>query len=442
MRPLLATLLLTALLAACRTTSDPRLAALPEYVQPRPVAMKVPYPIILLHGLGQKADAWNAEATNYFSNDLGLRSGGVLHVQQGTITSSLAGAADADFYVMSFRNPHDSIAAWASELTTAVDWVRSRTGADRVILIGYSMGGLAARTYLTRRLTDHHVKRLVTVGTPHLGSPYARIWSWKTSMQRCVAEGNILVQAPCKAALAAIQGTEGDVPYDAPAVRDLRRPEDGGTFLRNLGKYAHPLDVEYVSVIGTVDMLNEVQALSEGWIQEVMRKALSVSGGGLTDLFEAGDGVVSARSQDIMNVEFFRIDPARRRTSRTVNLPSVHLDHLRRSIDIQRTALDEKPEFKGADFVRQGDTAYVVVDVTDHIPMLCRLQVEAVTDDGRTISFATPAGSTRMVRTPDGLVARFLVPLRDGAGTVIPRRVKGTITNTFGQTATFSRDRR
>ena len=60
----------------------------------------------------------------------------------------------------------------------------TRTGADRVILVGHSMGGLAIREYLQRRALDglpmwwpfrdqddgHRTAAAVTYGTPHQGS--------------------------------------------------------------------------------------------------------------------------------------------------------------------------------------------------------------------------------------------------------------------------------
>ncbi len=61
--------------------------------------------------------------------------------------------------------------------------VLNYTGAEKVILIGHSMGGLCAREYLQRRTAGvptnwidpsspdgHKVARFVTIGTPHLGS--------------------------------------------------------------------------------------------------------------------------------------------------------------------------------------------------------------------------------------------------------------------------------
>lgn len=401
-------------LAALGCSSVPsritRLAPLPV-VEPV-TTMTVPYPILLLHGLGQKADAWHGNATRYYLNDLGMRDGGLLHVDRdGKIVSSETGRNDGDLYVMQFRSPHDSINAWRDELDAAITYVRAQTGADRVILVGYSMGGLAARAYLTKRYTDHHVKRLITIGTPHLGSVYAKVWNWKTQMEDCVAGGNIIAAPLCKAALAAIQGSEGNVPYDAPAVRDLRRPEDGGDYLRKLGKYAHPLDVEYVSVIGDVDVSTELQHLSEAALQEIVRKALTMLSGDVGELFEGGDGVVSRKSQDIMNIEYFTADPSRKRATRTIEVGSVHMDHLQTSTEIQRISLDEKTELKGAGMYRLGDSAAIAITYADHIPARCTVQVRVLRNEQLVHESTLSAAFSQLIRTADGIVSRMVFPL-------------------------------
>ncbi|MCX6141259.1 MAG: alpha/beta fold hydrolase [Candidatus Kapabacteria bacterium] len=400
--------------------------------------MKVPYPIILLHGLGQKADVWHGAATQYFSKDLGLSYGGDLRVDStGRLNVAGPNGGDADFYTVAFSDPHDSVNAWRDELETCIAHVLAATGADRVILVGYSMGGLAARAYLVKRFTDHHVKRLITIGTPHLGSPYARIWTWKAAMEECVRQQNVIIAQPCKAALAAIQGSEGDVPYDAPAVRDLRRPEDGGDFLRKLSKYAHPLDVEYVSVIGDVNLLDEVKNLRSGSVQEILRKVLSVGGGSVSELFESGDGVVSTKSQDIMNIEYFTVDRSRRRMARVINVGSIHVDHLAKNTDVQRMILDEKAEYKGSSMCIIDGVPNAVVDIADHIPAQCEVSIDVVGE--RSFRFHAPRGSAQLCRTSDGIVARFLVPITGvPLETTSPYTIKITITNTFGYTTTAS----
>lgn len=314
-----------------------------------------------------------------------------------------------------------------------IDDVLVRTGASRVILVGYSMGGLAARAYLVKRLTDHNVKRLITIGTPHLGSPFARIWTWTSSLEQCIRDRNVLLATPCKAALAAVLATQGDVPYEAAAVRDLRRPEDGGTYLQKLSKFSHPLDVEYVSVIGDVDLLDEVKNLRDGALQESLRKVMAVLGGSLTELFESGDGVVSTKSQDIMNIEFFSADKSRRRAARVVNVGSVHKDHLANTSNVQRASLDEKAEFKGAFICGSEGRAQLVVDITDHVPQLC--SVDVILES--TVVARASKGSAALIKTHEGIAARFTIPL-DGLDikNAEPLQLRISIVNTYGYTTT------
>lgn len=427
-------LFLTLVIVGCSSVPSriARLEPLPDVVPVQ--TMTVPYPIILLHGLGQKADAWNGNATKYYVKELGLRDGGVLRVdKEGAVVSSETGRNDGDLYVMQFRSSHDSINAWRDELDAAVTYVLSQTGADRVILVGYSMGGLAARAYLTKRYTDHHVKRLITIGTPHLGSVYAKVWNWKTQMESCVSTGNMIAVPFCKAALSAIQGAEGNVPYDAPAVRDLRRPEDGGDYLRKLGKYAHPLDVEYVSVIGDVDVSDELKKFNEAALQEVIRKALAILNGSVEEAFEGGDGVVSRRSQDIMNIEYFALEPSRKRAARTIQVGSVHIDHLQQSTEIQRISLDEKPELKGAGIYRLADSAALAITYTDHIPAKCTVNVRILRNTDVVFERTLTATDAQLIRTTDGIVSRVVVSLPSSLFPENERlRASFTITNAWG----------
>ena len=77
-----------------------------------------------------------------------------------------------------------AITKQGAALSLVVQDVLARTGADRVILVGHSMGGLAIREYLQRRAPDglpawwarydepdgHRTAAAVTYGTPHQGS--------------------------------------------------------------------------------------------------------------------------------------------------------------------------------------------------------------------------------------------------------------------------------
>jgi triacylglycerol lipase len=67
-----------------------------------------------------------------------------------------------------------NIDAYADVVHGAVEKLRTATGAERVVLVGHSMGGLAARVCL-RRYGDAHVARIVTLASPHHGTILARL---------------------------------------------------------------------------------------------------------------------------------------------------------------------------------------------------------------------------------------------------------------------------
>jgi triacylglycerol lipase len=66
-----------------------------------------------------------------------------------------------------------SIDGYAAQVARRVDALCRETGAERVMLVGHSMGGLVSRAYL-RRYGESRVARLVTLATPHRGSILAR----------------------------------------------------------------------------------------------------------------------------------------------------------------------------------------------------------------------------------------------------------------------------
>jgi len=68
-----------------------------------------------------------------------------------------------------------SIEDLADQLAAHIEGVCAATGADRVILLGHSMGGLVARTYVQRSGAAARVVKVITLATPHHGSELARL---------------------------------------------------------------------------------------------------------------------------------------------------------------------------------------------------------------------------------------------------------------------------
>ena len=67
---------------------------------------------------------------------------------------------------------HGDIDRHAPKIEAQLRGILARTGAEKVVLIAHSMGGLAARAYL-RAYPRAPVARLITLGSPHQGTPSA-----------------------------------------------------------------------------------------------------------------------------------------------------------------------------------------------------------------------------------------------------------------------------
>ncbi|WP_064745518.1 esterase/lipase family protein [Pseudonocardia acaciae] len=106
-------------------------------------------PVLLVHGLMDNRSVFTA-----FRAALRGRGFGVVHGMSFSVRTALTG----------------DVRAAAAELAEHVERLRERTGADRVHVVGHSLGGLVARYYVQRLGGDEAVHTLVTVGSPHGGS--------------------------------------------------------------------------------------------------------------------------------------------------------------------------------------------------------------------------------------------------------------------------------
>lgn len=178
------------------------LAKLPAYGQ----ELHTPYPIIFVHGLKSDDNTWNEMV--YFLSKEGLSFGGRMDFclnQDGNLNTSklpedykdytnatpLHAILKGDFYSVNFdvnnvgelyewpninESNQSAIVKQGRAISDAVRHVIDVTGAQKVILVGHSMGGLASREYLQNKEIwyepniDHHVAKLCTIGTPHGGS--------------------------------------------------------------------------------------------------------------------------------------------------------------------------------------------------------------------------------------------------------------------------------
>jgi pimeloyl-ACP methyl ester carboxylesterase len=104
-------------------------------------------PVLLLHGYGANSGFWTPLSKH-------LSTAGISHA-----------AIDLEPIM-------GSIDDYADRIETAVQKLCAAVGTDKIILVGHSMGGLAARAWL-RRYGCGRLARLITLGTPHFGSTLA-----------------------------------------------------------------------------------------------------------------------------------------------------------------------------------------------------------------------------------------------------------------------------
>lgn len=194
------------LIAAC---------ALPSSAQIDVYDARLPLPVLFLHGMSGDASSWGEMAT-LLANDAGLTEGESLRYclngdgADGTSTLdevlpfTALPSGHADFFRINFEcnaagncwsntaSNSDGIfsgqAAAAKQglaVADAIAEILDATGAPEIVLVGHSMGGLAAREYLqnpeywpvdAEGFAHHRVAKLVTSGTPHNGSNFSVGW--------------------------------------------------------------------------------------------------------------------------------------------------------------------------------------------------------------------------------------------------------------------------
>ena len=86
-------------------------------------------------------------------------------------------------YNLSNESNQASIYKQGYGLKMAIDAILDVTDADKVILIGHSMGGLAARQYIRMYSSLNNVAKIVTIGTPHGGANDSWVPGWLLSFE-------------------------------------------------------------------------------------------------------------------------------------------------------------------------------------------------------------------------------------------------------------------
>lgn len=254
-------------------------------------------PHVLIPGLGFTGSFWSKSKMAGMLKADGWIYGGDIHTElepgnqpmsERKINIKPGHHIPGHFYTVTFSAPELPVIQQGRELAVMIDRIQAITGTETVVLVGHSMGGLAAREYLQSAYYGNDVRACMTVGTPHLGSNFELSNPLLKLVPKC------------------IRNIYWKVDDTSPAVRDLRTDSiylNGGSE-KNSDPFYPDKDINANGFVGDdIVGLNEIQKHPlPGGIPYI-----SVIGGGNAPIStmrqsRVSDGIVDIDSQDLNEV--------------------------------------------------------------------------------------------------------------------------------------------
>jgi len=155
-------------------------------------AMAAALPVLLIHGFCSSADTWDETLPQLSTRRYGYDAPRLYENTNGKAAARTLVTASSKTFRIDFsdlKGGFDLLAVAnvptdrkAGELKVVIDAIKQFTGAPAVILVGHSLGGLAARSYMQGTGHDRNgipisygrdVAALITIDTPNQGSRLA-----------------------------------------------------------------------------------------------------------------------------------------------------------------------------------------------------------------------------------------------------------------------------
>ena len=194
--------------------------------------------LVLVHGYLGSADSWEASGINNLLDANGWKRGGLISSAPGTVAPVLVGPGkDASNKVYVVDLPAEApIVIQTDQFLGMLATIQTMHPGESLIIVGHSAGGVVARTALVRG-NIHHVKALITIASPHIGTTRA----------------NQAIEATDESGpIGMVKSFFGGSGYDTlrrsrGLLFDLAHPQPG-SLLYWLNTQQHP-DIKYVSVV-------------------------------------------------------------------------------------------------------------------------------------------------------------------------------------------------
>ncbi|HSO27113.1 MAG TPA: hypothetical protein VLS48_03520, partial [Anaerolineales bacterium] len=104
---------------------------------------------------------------------------------QGMVQSAFKAGLDKTHLILAFdyESINTPIEETAWQLRERLEQIGLGAGHGKTVRLGaHSLGGLVARWFIEREGGDKIVQHLVTLGTPHKGTPWPKIYDWATNL--------------------------------------------------------------------------------------------------------------------------------------------------------------------------------------------------------------------------------------------------------------------
>ncbi len=245
--------------------------------------------ILFVPGYGSEKSMWNEYGLLDSLRTQGLIYGGnVSYTQINIDKSQKNNYKNANFYVCTFTDSIGTVNSLCDELTEIIKMLKEKTNNQNFILVSYSMGGIISRNYLTKNLSNHSVKTLITIASPHNGS-YLSNFVYGTVL--LFGGSNSQMSKYFTKILQSIN------PIDYKTIKDfIVSGED--SFLSELNQRKHPNDVSYVSVVCKMSDFSE-----NVWLSRLLSDENIEEFNDRLDIL--GDGLASINSQNMENISYF-----------------------------------------------------------------------------------------------------------------------------------------
>lgn len=129
--------------------------------------------LLLIHGYQGSVLSWEQSGVSPVLQQFGWKRAGVLLGAPGGLIPIALHWQDAENKVINLQlNSEAPLIVQSNVTTAAIRWINDRYPAEKIIIVGHSLGGVVARLALVRAGAPN-VKTLITIASPHLGTAMA-----------------------------------------------------------------------------------------------------------------------------------------------------------------------------------------------------------------------------------------------------------------------------